>query len=153
MTQEETPSQAARIFAQGLCARFASMRPGDDIAPIVNKVARFEEQTRTEERRWRDAVTDALVVSHIYRAEHDSDPRKAINDLLCWEAKIALDPAVSKDAAALVEQTRTATEREVVAKAIEAIAADRRRFIEDSNSWRAYGFCIGILRALSEQKS
>jgi hypothetical protein len=54
--------------------------------------------------QFREAVIDALVVSCIYVEEHDTNPRKAINDLICWEQKIALDPAVSSDARALIER-------------------------------------------------
>jgi len=50
---------------------------------------------------WRDAIIDALVIAHIYRAEHDDDPRKALHDLLAWEVSVALDPLVSADARAL----------------------------------------------------
>jgi len=55
---------------------------------------------------WREAVIDALVVNHIYRKDHDADPRKAIRDLIEWEQKLALDPAVSAEAQALIDQGR-----------------------------------------------
>lgn len=55
---------------------------------------------------WRDAVTDALVAGGIYSAEHDANPRKAVADLIAWEIEIALDPAVSERAAALVAAGR-----------------------------------------------
>lgn len=54
--------------------------------------------------QFREAVIDALVVACIYVEEHDSNPRKAINDLICWEQQIALDPLVSSDARALIER-------------------------------------------------
>jgi len=49
-------------------------------------------------REWKDAVIDATVVDWIFTKAHESDPRKAVNDLLAWQQKIALDPAVSKEA-------------------------------------------------------
>ena len=52
----------------------------------------------------RAAVLDALIVGHIYRAEHETDPRKALADLLAWETQIALDPAVSSAAADLIRR-------------------------------------------------
>lgn len=52
-------------------------------------------------RGFKDAVIDALVVGCILTAEHETNPRKAIADLLAWEVKIALDPAVSSEAATL----------------------------------------------------
>ena len=60
---------------------------------------------------WREAVIDALVTSWAYSAEHDTNPRKAIQDLLEREIAIALDPAVSRDAQALIDKGRT-VERE-----------------------------------------
>lgn len=53
---------------------------------------------------WQEAITEALVVNCIYTKEHDDNPQKAIHDLLSWEIKVALDPAVSADARALIEQ-------------------------------------------------
>jgi len=50
---------------------------------------------------WKDAIIDACVVDWIFAKAHETDPRKAVNDLLCWQQRIALDPAVSKDAADL----------------------------------------------------
>jgi len=51
---------------------------------------------------WKDAVAEALANSHIYNEAHDSDPRKAVRDLIACEVDTALDPAVSARAAALV---------------------------------------------------
>jgi rRNA-processing protein FCF1 len=56
--------------------------------------------------QWRETVIDALVVDFIYVKEHDTDPRKALADLINWEVKVALDPAVSEDARRLIEQGR-----------------------------------------------
>lgn len=60
---------------------------------------------------WKSAVIDQLVISHILTAEHESNPRKALQDLLAFESDIAVDPRVSEAAAKLVEQAR-AEERE-----------------------------------------
>lgn len=81
----------------------------DDEHPAVQAFAehriRAIQAAVAEADEWRRVVTDALVVSHIYRKEHDSDPRLALNELLCWERVIALDPKVSEDAAKLVAET------------------------------------------------
>jgi hypothetical protein len=53
---------------------------------------------------WRDAVIDRLVIGHMATAAHDSDPILALNDLLNWERAIALDPAVSAEAQALIDR-------------------------------------------------
>jgi len=44
---------------------------------------------------WKAAVIDELVVCHIYTAEHDNNPRKAIKDAIQWNCEVALDPRVS----------------------------------------------------------
>lgn len=52
----------------------------------------------TESAEWRKAVQDELVVLHILNAENEENPRKALQDIIHWNQKIALDPAVSKEA-------------------------------------------------------
>lgn len=54
--------------------------------------------------KWREAVLDACVVSWVDWDEND--PRKTINSLLAWHQMVALDPAVSVEAAKLIEQGR-----------------------------------------------
>ena len=44
---------------------------------------------------WKAELIDALVCSHILQEEHYSNPRKALNDLIAWEAKVATDPRIS----------------------------------------------------------
>ena len=63
---------------------------------------------------WKSAVIDQLVIAHILTAEHESDPLKAIQDLLAYNSDIAVDPRVSGAAAKLVEQAK-AEEREACA--------------------------------------
>ena len=53
---------------------------------------------------WRVVVTDALVVNWAYRADHEHDPRQAVRDLVAQEIFFALDPTISLQAKALVEQ-------------------------------------------------
>ena len=64
---------------------------------------------------WKTAVIDQLVIAHILTAEHESDPLKALQDLLAYHTDIAVDPRVSGAAATLVEQAK-AEEREACAK-------------------------------------
>lgn len=85
--------------------RVMSVQPGNvDYEPLYDR----------REGAWKDAVIDALVVGHIYRAEHESNPLKALSDLLAWETSIALDPAVSPDAKALIEQGLNLRDRMVL---------------------------------------
>lgn len=54
-------------------------------------------------RQWRDTVDDMLTVCHEVASD---DPRESIDRLINWHVQVALDPAVSSDAAALVEVGR-----------------------------------------------
>lgn len=60
---------------------------------------------------WKEAVISELVVSHIYQAKHDTDPRKAIQDAISWNTDIALDPLVSSDAQALIDRGAAAEQK------------------------------------------
>ena len=51
--------------------------------------------------QWKAAVIEGLMVSHCYKAEHETDPRKALADLISWHVAVALDPCVSSDAVKL----------------------------------------------------
>lgn len=50
---------------------------------------------------WREAVIDRLVALNALGPRNENDPRQAVEDIVYWETAIALDPAVSSDAAAL----------------------------------------------------
>lgn len=67
-----------------------------DIA--LNKEQFAHEDTARELKRWKDAVTDALVVDCVLSGENKNDPKKAINDLCCQAADYALDPRISEAA-------------------------------------------------------
>lgn len=49
-------------------------------------------------------LIDQLVTCGIYRRVHENDPVKALNDLILWNVRVALDPAVSADAIKLQNQ-------------------------------------------------
>ena len=55
---------------------------------------------------WEDAIIDGLVIAHIYSncKGHDTNPGLALQDLISWHVRVALDPTVSSDAQALVER-------------------------------------------------
>ena len=80
---------------------------------------------------WQTAVIDQLVIHHIYQAIHDTDPRKAINDLLCISNDIALDPRVSSDAQALIDRGRREAQQEQPAS-VDAYVGAR----EDAAIWK-----------------
>lgn len=59
----------------------------------------FDEHVKmTESSEWRKAVQNELVVLHILDNSNEENPRKALQDIIEWNQKIALDPAVSKEA-------------------------------------------------------
>lgn len=72
------------------------------------KQAALAELQPAADGAWKSAVIDQLVIAHILTAEHESDPLKAIQDLLAYHADIAVDPRVSGAAAKLVERTKEA---------------------------------------------
>ena len=80
---------------------------------------------------WKSAVIDQLVIAHILTAEHESDPLKAIQDLLAYHADIAVDPRVSGAAAKLVEQAK-AEEREACIQRLRDRAVARAILLEDA---------------------
>ena len=47
---------------------------------------------------WKRAIIEGLIVSHILNATHETDPVRALADLIDWECKETLDPAVSEEA-------------------------------------------------------
>jgi len=53
-------------------------------------------------RTFEEVVIDQLVINHALQACHQSNPEKAVMDLILYETQIALDPAVSKEAQDLV---------------------------------------------------
>lgn len=74
---------------------------------------------------WREAVLNELIVAHIYTREHDANPRKAVQDAITWNCQVALDPAVSSDARALIAQERERAERaEKRSRAMRELAID-----------------------------
>lgn len=51
---------------------------------------------------WKNIIIDKLVICGIFRKEHETNPRLAVDALLNWEIAVALDPAVSEDARMLL---------------------------------------------------
>lgn len=61
------------------------------------------ETAPVESPEWRKAIQNELVVLHLLDAPNEENPRKALADIIEWNMKIALDPAVSKEARDLIE--------------------------------------------------
>lgn len=83
----------------------------------------------------RAAVLDALIVGHIYRTEHETNPRMAVADLLAWETQTAISKELHKVANRLDELAR---HRHATARTCEAsqalqykTSADTLRIVAD----------------------
>ncbi len=63
-------------------------------------------------QEWREAVLNELIVAHIYTKEHDTNPRKAVQDAITWNCQVAIDPAVSTDAQKLIAAAQEALAKE-----------------------------------------
>jgi len=67
-------------------------------------------------REWKQAIDDALICAHIGTADSFPDARTALNALCAWCEQIALDPAVSQDARALIDKGRSEASASLHAK-------------------------------------
>ena len=106
--------QMAREAGVVPASPFLSVRPAD-----LDAIERFAALVlEADDGPWKAAVIDQLIIAHTLTAEHESDPLKAIQDLLAYNSDIAVDPRVSGAAAKLVEQAK-AEEREACAKVCE----------------------------------
>lgn len=107
--------EAIERFAHLVIADFLQ-RTGQYVTNDASREAAITEAVAP----WKTAVIEQLAVAHILTAEHESDPLKAIQDLLAYHADIAVDPRVSGAAAKLVEQAKV-EEREACAKVCDEI--------------------------------
>ena len=110
---------------------------------------------------WKNAVIDALVVQHAYHAEHDHDPVKALNAAIHWNVQVALDPAVSSDAQALIDKGRKdgllEAAKVCAARAINAAAAadcacDLEDRLDCLKEQETALYCERDIRALAAQE-
>lgn len=70
---------------------------------------------------WHAAIDNELVCCHILNESNHNDPRKALQDIINWHVQVALDPAVSSDAQALIERGKQDDEAlEVLRELVEA---------------------------------
>ena len=57
-----------------------------------------------EQSEWERVLIERLAVLHILSPEHETNPSKALHDIISYEVLISLDPSVSSDAVALIEK-------------------------------------------------
>lgn len=93
-----------------------------------SKIIKMREEELAAAQEWKDRVIDELIVAHIYTKEHDANPCKAIQDAITWNCQVALDPAVSSDARALIaNELRAVAAAQEALKAAEAHEAETHR--------------------------
>lgn len=135
-----TPTPLPHAVAIEMCSDFdeASQNCGDpNHSPESCTCLKLARAWRKMERdlaaakEWREAVLNELIVAHIYTKEHDTNPRKAIQDAITWNCQVALDPAVSSDAQKLIAAAQEARQRaEARAKQNEKDAARWKKYLE-----------------------
>ena len=60
-------------------------------------------RVRSQPVSWKDVVIEELITCGIYTNEHESDPKRAVKDLIACEIAMALDPLVSLEARKLLD--------------------------------------------------
>lgn len=104
----------------------------EEVRTAADTVDRLQAEV-ADLKRWKQAVDDALVVSWCLSPENENDPVKALSDLAAWTQKIALDPAVSEDARALIQ--RGQMDATAIAQArIATLEAESRRLRAESET-------------------
>lgn len=88
----------------------------DELSVVENysMFLQFAQAVLRQNNDFYNAVVDELVCCHIYSKEYDSNPRKAIQDIIRWNCDVALDPTISSDAQSLVKKERDECLKSVV---------------------------------------
>lgn len=124
----ESAMTRADVLRLALEAGF-TWEPINNIADPLERFATLV--LEADDGPWKAAVIAQLIIAHILTAEHESDPLKAIQDLLAYHTEIAVDPRVSGAAAKLVEQAK-AEEREACIQRLRDRAVARAILLEDA---------------------
>lgn len=86
-------------WAEHLCLIMGVSRSPGNLKLATRFIGEYRDgNTEAEPNHWQQAVVDELVVLHLLNDSNAHDPKKAIADVIAWNTKIALDPAVSKEA-------------------------------------------------------
>lgn len=75
--------------------------------------------------QWKAAIDDELVCCHIGTTDSFPDAKAALKNLIDWHVSVALDPAVSSDAQALIDKGKSAAPavREPLIDEMDAVAS------------------------------
>lgn len=124
--------------------------------PEADEITRLRAEV-AELRKWKTAIIDRLVVQESLLKEHETNPKKAVHDIVSWEVRVALDPLVSSEAEALIDQGRNelrAENEELRDQIMRIRAEDRERIAiltahractsEEHNleQGRLHGYCV-----------
>lgn len=100
------------VYADDMRQRVEKLEADYAAQGLALKAAKAMQAGETERAdradKWRQAIDDALIVAHLGTAEHDDDPVVLLEKLIKWHVDVALDPAVSEKAIALIEAEREA---------------------------------------------
>lgn len=78
-----------------------------EMAAAIRAIDLTQFERGDDKNQWKETLIDGLVVCHIYTKEHDSNPRKALHDIVNWNVTVALDPLVSEEAQELIDKGKT----------------------------------------------
>ena len=94
--EAESLSEALKRIARGL--EPMGITPNDDDGDLHLPTKALEQS------EWERVLIERLAVLHILSPEHETNPSKALHDIISYEVLISLDPLVSSDAVALIEK-------------------------------------------------
>ena len=94
----------------------------------LNAVKKLHMQ-RDEAQAWKRAIDDLLATWYT-TADSYATPREAVKALIAFEVMTALDPKVSSDAAALVEQAKR-KEREACLSILRSVTPENPMTVND----------------------
>ena len=104
-----------QLIDQGFPVSFAPFDPsGRTVQAFARRASDACATVQRERDAWKGALIDELIVAHIYTKEHEYDPKKALADAITWNVRVAMDPAASSDAAALIDRGRQEVLRDAV---------------------------------------
>ena len=108
MTGFQSKRQASKsLLEQALdaleLARDAHCLPGTPTTLVYQAINAIRAEL-AQENPWRDAIDAELICCHIGTVESFPTAKYALNELINWYVKVALDPEVSSAAKALVDR-------------------------------------------------
>jgi hypothetical protein len=104
LAEIETAPREACIFRAEAKELVDAYRERDEWQRIAADNASTSLAVARERNEWREAIHDELFTTWILSDENEDDPRLALQDIIRWHVMAALDPAVSSDARALIDQ-------------------------------------------------